>query len=93
MEKDYAKTVIDYIRKNPRIHYDDLVRKFPDEKDEGRLFRLLYGLSEKEVIILKDTMIPPAGKRGLERGIFWVNEDNCTEGKLNDTFEFWKLDE
>ena len=93
MEKDYAETVINCIRKNPKIHYDDLVRKFPDGKDEGRLFRLLYGLSEQEIIILKDTRIPPCGKRGLERGIFHVNENNCTGKKLDNAFEFWKLSE
>jgi len=95
MKKEYAKLVINFVKENPGIHYDALSYVFPDGNDEGRLYRLLYGLkygvNEGSIISGEDTMIPPAGKRGLERNVFWINEDNYTEDKLNETFSFWKL--
>ena len=87
MIKDYAKIVIHYIGENPKIHYDDLLNKFPDEEDEGRLFRLLYGLCERGIIMNEDLM--DKSGRGLERSIF--SKGNYTRDKLNETFSFWKL--
>lgn len=92
MKKEFAREIIDYIKQNPRVHYDQLIQKFADGDDEGRLYRLLYGLKEKEIIVGKDTMISPTGKRGLERNIFWINKKNYKNtNKLNDCFIFWKL--
>ncbi len=91
MNQGYARRVIEKINENPGVHYDELSKGFPDE-EHGQLFRLLYGLVEKGVLTKKEVEPKKKGLfRGIERGIYWVNENNCTQKKLDETFTLWKL--
>jgi hypothetical protein len=100
MKIEYAESVIDTVRENPGVSYNELSSRFPDEEGE-QLYRLLYGLcaleksleGESLAILTKkeDPTISGHNIRGIERGEFTLNEDNLSEERLEAIFGYWKL--